>query len=170
MRSRDRSRGQVYPVKAPTCPYMGDARSRDWAAVTWPGARSIYGLVKKPGELRRQHRHIWAWAEQHCDVTRLPSIKGPGGVPDMTDHENQFYGVFWKGRTRSTSCFLPDQKILIVAKVIAGQRSAPVCISIVRAIFKRNLPQITIFQTSKSIFSYNFWAIIPKLSGFVLGM
>ena len=50
------------------------------------------------------------------------------------------------------------------------QRSAPVYISIVRAIFKRDLPQITIFQTSKSIFSYNFWAIIPKLSGYVLGM
>ena len=75
----------------------------------------------------------------------LSSVKGAGGGPDMTDHQNRFYGVFWKRKTRSTSCFLPHQKMLIVAKVIAGQRSAPVCISIVRAIFKRDLPHITIF-------------------------
>ena len=73
----------------------------------------------------------------------------------------------WKRRTRSTSCFFPHQKILIAAKVMAGQWSVPVCISIVHAIFKRNLSQITIFQTSESIFPYNFWAIIPKLSGYV---
>ena len=34
------------PSQAPTCPYIGDARSRDWAAVTWPVAGSIYGLIK----------------------------------------------------------------------------------------------------------------------------
>ena len=97
-------------------------------------------------------------------------FKGAGGGPDMTDQENRFYGLFWKGRTRSTSGFLPHLKILIVAKVIAGKRSAPVCISIVRTIFKRDLPQITIFETPKSIFSYDYLAIIPKLSGYALGI
>ena len=53
MRSRVGSRDQVYPVKAPTWPYMGDARSRDWAVVTWTRARSIYGLVCKQSELSR---------------------------------------------------------------------------------------------------------------------
>ena len=28
--SLDRSHDQSYPIKAPTCPYMGDGRSRDW--------------------------------------------------------------------------------------------------------------------------------------------
>ena len=66
--------------------------------------------------------------------------------------------------------YLFTWKILILAKVIASWRSAPMCNSIVRAIFRRNFPQMTLFQTSKSIFSYNFWAIISKLSGYVLGM
>ena len=55
----------------------------------------------------------------------------------MVDHQNRFYGVFGKRGVRPTSCFLSDQKILILAKVIAGQRSAPMCNSIVRAIFIR---------------------------------
>ena len=50
-----------------------------WCQITWlsggHGARSIYGLVRKQGELSRQHRHTWAWAEQDCHVSRLPSIK-----------------------------------------------------------------------------------------------
>ena len=32
---------------APTCPYMGHMRSRDWAVITWPLARSIYGYSGK---------------------------------------------------------------------------------------------------------------------------
>ena len=48
---------------------------------------------------------------------------------------------------RSISCFLPHQKILILAEVIAGQWSALVCNSIVRAIFNRDYPKVTIFQT-----------------------
>ena len=64
-------------------------------------------------------------------------LKGAGGGPDMIDHQNKFYAVFWKRGVRPTSCFLPDQKILILAKVIAGQRSAPMCNSIVHAIFIR---------------------------------
>ena len=53
---------------------------------------------------------------------------------------------------------------------MAGQRSALVCTSIVWAIFKRDLQAITIFQISKSTFSFNFWAIIPKLSGYIIGI
>ena len=52
------------------------------------------------------------------------NLRGPGG-PDIADHENRFFGGFWKGRSRSTSCFLPHRKKSIVAKVITGQRSAP---------------------------------------------
>ena len=44
----------------------------------------------------------------------------------MIDHQNRFYGVFGKRGVRPTSCFLSDQKISILAKVIAGQRSAPI--------------------------------------------
>ena len=47
-------------------------------------------------------------------------------------------------------------KKMIVVEVIVGQRSVPVCISIVRVIFKCDLQRIAIFQTSKSIISYIF--------------
>ena len=70
--------------------------------------------------------------------SQFSHLWGPGGGPNMTDHENRFYGVFWLRRVRSISCFLPHQKILILAKVIAGQRSALMCNSIVRAIFNRD--------------------------------
>ena len=102
------------------------------------------------------------------------SLRGQMGF-DMIGHQNMFYGVFWKRGVRSASCFLPHQKILILAAVIAGKRSAPMSmcnsISIVRAIFipVYGWSQKPIFQTSKSIFSYNFWAIILKLSGYFLG-
>ena len=62
----------------------------------------------------------------------------------------------------STSCFLPYEKILILAETIASWRSAPMRNSIVHAIFTRNFPKMTLFQTSKSILSNPFWAIIPK--------
>ena len=66
----------------------------------------------------------------------LGPLRGQGG-PDMIDHQNRFYGLFSKRGVRPTSCFLPDQKISILAEVIAGQRSASMCNSIVRAIFIR---------------------------------
>lgn len=42
------------------------------------------------------------------------------GGPDVTDHQNEFYGVLLKMGLRSFSNFLPYQKISILAKVIAG--------------------------------------------------
>ena len=90
----------------------------------------------------------------------------------MTDREGRFCGVFW-GRgvsVRSASCFLPHQKMLIVARVIAGRGSAPVCVSVARAVFKCDLPRIAVSRTSESVFSYNFWAVVPELSGCVLGI
>ena len=77
---------------------------------------------------------------------------------------------FWKRRVRSISCFLPHQKILILAKVIAGQRSAFLCNPIAGTIFNGDYLKITIFQTSKSIFSYILWEIILKLSRYVVGL
>ena len=70
-------------------------------------------------------------------IAKCSVLKGAGGGPDMIDHQNKFYAVFWKRGVRPTSCFLPDQKISFLAEVIAGQRSAPMCNSIVRAIFIR---------------------------------
>ena len=63
-------------------------------------------------------------------------IKGEGGL-DLIDHQNRFYGVFRKREVRSTSCFLPHQKILILDEVIAGQSSVLMCNSIVHAMFIR---------------------------------
>ena len=57
---------------------------------------------------------------------------------------------------------------LILARDIAGWRSALMCNPIAWAIFNHNYPKMTIFQTSKAIFSYIFWATIQKLSGYVL--
>ena len=51
-----------------------------------------------------------------------------------------------RGELDLPAAFLAHQKILIVAKVIAGQRSEPVYISVARAIFKRDLLRITIFK------------------------
>ena len=101
--------------------------------------------------------------------TAVP-FRGPEGVLIWLIMEIDFMVFFWKRGMISTSCFLPHENILILAKVIASWRSAHMCNSIVRAIFRRDFPQMKLFQTSKSIFSYNFWAIISKLSGYVLGM
>ena len=65
----------------------------------------------------------------------IVKIKGAGGSTYMADNGNWFYSVFWKRRVRSISCFLHHQKILILAEVIAGQRSALMCNYIVHAIF-----------------------------------
>ena len=44
------------------------------------------------------------------------------------------------------------------------------CNSVVPATFIRDFLQMKLFQTSKSIFSRSFGAIIPKLSGYVIDM
>ena len=90
-----------------------------------------HGCLPQQAELNK------FWDELHNSIQIIYRIKGAGGGPDMIDHQNRFYGVFWKRGVRPTSCFLPDQKISILAEVIAGQRSAPMCNSIVRAIFIR---------------------------------
>ena len=51
-----------------------------------------------------------------------------------------------RGELDLPAAFYLIKKILIIAKVIDGQRSAPLCISIVRTIFKRDLLRITIFK------------------------
>jgi hypothetical protein len=53
---------------------------------------------------------------------------------------------FWKKRVRGTSCFLPHQKILILAKVMTGWRSALMCYSIVCVIYQRDYLKILIFD------------------------
>ena len=62
MRSHDWSGGQVYPVKASTCPYMGDhvveRRSSD------PKHAPYLDLLRSKVSWAVQERHIWAWAEQ----------------------------------------------------------------------------------------------------------
>ena len=54
--------------------------------------------------------------------------------------------VFWKKRVRGTSCFLPHQKILILAKVMTGWRSALMCNSIACVIYNRDYLKILIFE------------------------
>ena len=73
-------------------------------------------------------------------------FKGAGGGLDLMDHQNRFYGVFWKKRVIPTSCFLPHQKILFLAKVTPGRRSALMCNCIARAIFNREYLDILIFE------------------------
>ena len=98
----------------------------------------------------------------YCATVFCPrvNLRGQGG-PDMINHRNRFYGVFWKRGVRSTSCFLPDKKILILAEVIVGQRSVPMCNSIVRSIFIRVYLKKLIFQTSKlsspTVFEQSSW-------------
>ena len=46
----------------------------------------------------------------------------------------------------ATSCFLPHQKILILAEVMAGWRSAIMCNCIARAIFNREYLNISNFE------------------------
>ena len=70
-----------------------------------------------------------------------------------------FMVFFWKRGVRPSSCFLPFQKILILAEVIAGQKSAPMCNFIVCTIFicvylkyksfkLQNLSSPTVFEQS----------------------
>ena len=75
----------------------------------------------------------------------LSPLRRQGGSKVM-DHQNWFYDVFWKRRVRGTSCFLPHQKILILAKVMAGWRSALMSNSIVRANFIRDYLKILFFE------------------------
>jgi hypothetical protein len=75
------------------------------------------------------------------------SFKGAGGgVPEVMDHQNRFYDVFWKWIVIVTNCLLPHQKILILTKLMAGWRSALMCNSIARAIFNRDYLKILIFD------------------------
>ena len=74
----------------------------------------------------------------------------------MTNH-GIFASPILNSRVRSTRCFLPHyRKILIIAKVINGQRSMPMRNSIARMIFNRDFLKIMIFLSSKSIFSNMF--------------
>ena len=90
----------------------------------------------------------------------------------MADHANRFYGVFWKRRVWYISCFLPHPEIMILTKVISGRRFTPIVMrnSIARTILNHDYPKLTILLTSRTIFSCIFWAIILKLSRYVLGM
>ena len=55
---------------APTCPYMGQMRSRDWAVITWPLAPSIYG---QSGKQRRSDTIYGHWlAAVSCDPDCQP--------------------------------------------------------------------------------------------------
>ena len=90
--------------------------------------------------------------------------------PKMISHQNRFYGVFWKRGMRSTSCFLSHQKILILAKVIVGQRSASMSNSIVQAIFMWvfSKTKLSIFKIYLLHFfkrsSWNFWRICSRVN------
>ena len=61
----------------------------------------------------------------------------------------------WQKGTPATRCFLPDQKILFLAKVIAFWNFKITGKHCTRANFNRNFPKITIFGISKTIFSYH---------------
>jgi hypothetical protein len=78
----------------------------------------------------------------------------------MMNHQNWFCDVFGKRRVRDTSCFLPHQKILIVAKVMAGWRSAPKLMSdsIAHGIFNRDSLKILIFEL-RNLSSPTFFSI-----------
>jgi hypothetical protein len=81
-------------------------------------------------------------------------LRGQGG-PEVMDHQNWFYDVFWKRRVRGTSCFLPHQKILILAKVMASWRS--LYNSIARAIFNPDYLTIpTTFLIYTDLYFCNF--------------
>ena len=73
-------------------------------------------------------------------------------------------------RLASFICFFPHKEILIIAKVIDGQRSATMPNSIADAVFYKDFSKMTICRYSKSIFAYIFWAVIFKLSGYVSGI
>ena len=96
-------------------------------------------------------------------------LKGAGGSTCGRSWKSILW-CFLKEESEIYQLLFTSSKILILAKVIARQRSALMCNSIARAIFNRDYPKMAILQSSKSIFSYIFWAIILKLSGYVLGM
>ena len=92
---------------------------------------------------------------KHC-------LRGPGGSKSVGSWK-LVIGVFWKRTARFISWFLPHQKILILAKVIAGRSLALMCNSITCANFNRNFPKMAIFQTSIPYWAYSFHGIILKL-------
>ena len=69
---------------------------------------------------------------------------------DLTDHGIWFYDVFWKRGMISTSCFLPHDKISILAEIIASWRSACMYNCIIGAIFTHDFSQMTHFQNRSS--------------------
>ena len=64
-------------------------------------------------------------------------IKGAGGGLHRNTLEIDFIVVSDRGGVISISCFWSHGKILFLAKIIAGQRSALMCNCIARAIFNR---------------------------------
>ena len=43
--------------------------------ITWSSSSHV--ILRRKVSWAVQHHHIWAWAEQHCHVSRLQSIKTP---------------------------------------------------------------------------------------------
>ena len=92
-------------------------------------------------------------------------LTGHLGGPEMTDHENRFYGVFW--RTRSTSSFLPHQNILIVTKVIKGQR---LCVFLLYARFPKAICRQSPFFKLQYLSSPATFELFSPLSEYVLAI
>ena len=59
----------------------------------------------------------------HTSRNYYLGLRGQGGGPRPWDGQKSFLMLVLKRARRATRCFLPDQKILILAKVIAGSIS-----------------------------------------------
>ena len=79
------------------------------------------------------------------NLIQLHKLRGPGGLHENFS-KNRLFGRFLQRRSISIRCFWSNEKILFLAEVITGQRSAPMFNSIV-------CPEK---RTSKPIFSYSF--------------
>ncbi len=77
------------------------------------------------------------------------NLRGPEGGPRPWDGQKSFLMLVLKRAGRATRCFLPDQKILFLAKVIACQILTFTCIYSVFANFNRNSWKIMFFQFQK---------------------
>ena len=73
------------------------------------------------------------------------NLRGPGG-PRPWDGQKSCLMLVLKRARRATRCFLPDQKILILAKVIAGSISQNTYNYIAVARFNREYLKISNFE------------------------
>ena len=96
-------------------------------------------------------------------------LRRPGGGLRPGKGRKRVLCCFWQRGVPVTRCFLPDQKILFLAKVIKFWNPEKMGNYRTRANFKCVFPKMDIFGISKSIFSYIFWDKCMKLGSYVLG-